>query len=96
MRKGETDFKGKFWIGQRVKIVKLPLGITDDDVQCRKGFIYNIMGSFMHSPDNMYIRYSIEFDKPMLKPTKLAKIFGVVGHSRKISFAGEAIKEATK
>ena len=68
MREGETDFKGKFWAGQHVKVALHKIdGITKKNVACDTGVITKILVSFVRSPDLKTIRYNIRFDKPALK-----------------------------
>ena len=59
MRKGETDYKGKFWVGQRVRIHNLP---APEDVLCDTGVITKISTKFVRTPDLQVIDYAVRID----------------------------------
>lgn len=59
MRKGETDHKGKFWVGQRVRIHGLPM---PEDVLCDTGVIKKITTKFERTPDLQLINYEVRID----------------------------------
>ena len=59
MREGETDYKDKFWIGQRVRILGLP---SPDDVLCDTGIITRISTKFQRTPVLQTISYEVRID----------------------------------
>lgn len=68
MRKGEHNYKGKFYIGQQVKVALPEIsGLFKKDIACDTGVIQSIHGRFLRSPNLMTITYRVRFDKPALK-----------------------------
>ena len=59
MREGETDYKGKFWVGQRVKILNLP---PADDIICDTGVIKGISTRFERMPELRANSYDVRID----------------------------------
>lgn len=59
MGEGETDHKGKFWVGQRVKIHDLP---NPDDILCDTGIIKKITTKFERTPDLQITDYEVRID----------------------------------
>lgn len=59
MRPGETDYKGKFWVGQRVRILNLP---SPNDVLCDTGIIKHISTKFERTPDLQANSYTVRID----------------------------------
>lgn len=74
MREGETDYKGKFWIGQRVKIHNLP---TPEDILCNTGVIVSIRTKFQRTPDLQTISYEVRIDgiKGMYKTKIMGRVY---------------------
>ena len=75
MREGKTDFKGKFYVGQRVKVALSKIdGVVKDNIACDTGVIRDIHGQFLRTPDLARIVYHVRFDKPVFKTTIYKKV----------------------
>jgi len=69
MREGKTDFKGKFYVGQSVRVDFTKMDVDIDNIACDTGVIRHIHGQFLRTPDLARIVYDIRFDKPPFKKT---------------------------
>jgi hypothetical protein len=69
MRAGKTDFKGEFWVGQRVRVdfTKVMPGVTQATIACNTGVIRSIHGKFLRTPDLAVVTYSVWFDAKVMK-----------------------------
>jgi len=62
MRPGKTNFKNKFWVGQRVRVDFSWLSDLDIDIFCDTGVIKKVVGKFLRIPDLTVIEYSVRMD----------------------------------